>query len=500
MPSAYSNGQNYNLVFFLLFQSLYNEKSLLDQIKQGKSKKEWPSAIKAFALTVHFYSPRAYDYIRKVFFKKLPAPSTMRKWYQTINGEPGMCTEALNALKMKVDEAKVKNKKVVCALLFDEMAIKKQIEWDKNKKKFTGYVDYGTRIEKKESLPEAKEALTFMLNCINDRWKIPIGYFLVNGVTSAEKASMVTHVLDFLSESDVVVASITFDGPPSNLAMCKHLGASFDDKDNMTLFMVHPTTNKKIYLYLDICHMIKLVRNTFASRKVFYDENNDKIEWDYIEKLHALQNEKGLHFANKLARKHIEWVRQKMKVNLAVQTLSNSVADALEYLENKKVEGFLGCGPTVRFIRTFNKLFDVGNSKTKYAKKYKKPIYETTEEIYFTFFEEAEKYLRNLKIKNKPRKNRKGVLLPPRYQLILQTQSKTGFLGFLIGIKNFRDMYNDLVKDQKIIDYLSTYKLSQDHLETFFSAIRSRGGFNNNPTAQQFSSAFKRLLYLYLHV
>lgn len=39
-----------------------------------------------------------------------------------------------------------------------------------------------------------------------------------------------------------------------------------------------------------------------------------------------------------------------------------------------------------------------------------------------------------------------------------------------------------------------TYKLSQDHLEIFFSAIRSRGGFNNNPTAWEFKVALKRLM------
>ena len=38
-----------------------------------------------------------------------------------------------------------------------------------------------------------------------------------------------------------------------------------------------------------------------------------------------------------------------------------------------------------------------------------------------------------------------------------------------------------------------TYKLSQDHLELFFSAVRAAGGFNN-PTAQQFMAAYKRLL------
>ncbi|KAJ8735622.1 hypothetical protein PYW07_007242 [Mythimna separata] len=44
------------------------------------------------------------------------------------------------------------------------------------------------------------------------------------------------------------------------------------------------------------------------------------------------------------------------------------------------------------------------------------------------------------------------------------------------------------------IKLLPIYKLSQDHLECFFSSIRSKGGYNNNPTAFQFQSAYKRLV------
>lgn len=44
------------------------------------------------------------------------------------------------------------------------------------------------------------------------------------------------------------------------------------------------------------------------------------------------------------------------------------------------------------------------------------------------------------------------------------------------------------------MDFLLTYKLSQNHLEMFFSAIRSKGGFNNNPTAAQLEAAYKRLI------
>jgi len=39
-----------------------------------------------------------------------------------------------------------------------------------------------------------------------------------------------------------------------------------------------------------------------------------------------------------------------------------------------------------------------------------------------------------------------------------------------------------------------SFKLSQDHIETFFSSVRQRGGLNNNPSCKQFKSANKKLL------
>lgn len=75
---------------------------------------------------------------------------------------------------------------------------------------------------------------------------------------------------------------------------------------------------------------------------------------------------------------------------------------------------------------------------------------------------------------------------------ILKSNRKTGFLGFIICLINTFDLF-DILKE-KGLKYLLTYKINQDHLETFFSALRSRGGFNNNPNAKQFESSYKRLL------
>lgn len=54
-------------------------------------------------------------------------------------------------------------------------------------------------------------------------------------------------------------------------------------------------------------------------------------------------------------------------------------------------------------------------------------------------------------------------------------------------------MFYDMLKTNDL-DFLLTNKLSQDHLEMFFSAVRARDEFSNNPTCFQFESAYKRLL------
>jgi hypothetical protein len=61
-------------------------------------------------------------------------------------------------------------------------------------------------------------------------------------------------------------------------------------------------------------------------------------------------------------------------------------------------------------------------------------------------------------------------------------------------MRSLGNLFDDVVTKNNYMEYILSYKLSQDHIEMFFSAIRSRGGFTNNPTAMQFRGAYKRLL------
>ena len=145
--------------------------------------KEYSPALRSFALTLHFYSPNAYRYMRKVFDTCLPHPRTIAKWYQQVEGKPGFTNYSFSALKTKVEAAAKMGKSVICSLIMDGIAIRQQVEWDG--KKCHGYIDMGTELDD-DRLPIAKEALVFMVNAVNGSWKLPVGYFLISGLGAQE--------------------------------------------------------------------------------------------------------------------------------------------------------------------------------------------------------------------------------------------------------------------------------------------------------------------------
>ncbi|XP_047996496.1 uncharacterized protein LOC125234355 isoform X5 [Leguminivora glycinivorella] len=61
------------------------------------SEKQYSEETRKFALTLHSFSPKAYNFVRRTFNTCLPHPRTLFRWYQKINAEPGLCVEAFAA-------------------------------------------------------------------------------------------------------------------------------------------------------------------------------------------------------------------------------------------------------------------------------------------------------------------------------------------------------------------------------------------------------------------
>jgi DNA transposase THAP9 len=128
------------------------------------------------------------------------------------------------------------------------------------------------------------------------------------------------------------------------------------------------------------------------------------------------------------------------------------------------------------------RLFDLMNSRNLLASGYKAPLKATNFNERRQFVAMAESYLSSLT-------DRPGAVL------LINTNRKTGFLGLIVSARSVIGIYDELTKRPFIQrPFLLTYKVSQDHIELLFSVIRSKGGYNNNPTARQFSAAYKRLL------
>lgn len=219
------------------------------------------------------------------------------------------------------------------------------------------------------------------------------------------------------------------------------------------------------------------------------DKDNGQIEWSYFEKLVDYGETNNFNLMHSLQRKHIDWHRNVMKVDIAVQTLSASTADSLEFLMKKGEPGFDNAGPTIRFVRIFNNLFDVFNTKTDNCPQdniFKRALCSHNHEDIFALFELATDYIKHLRFVDETDQNRE--------KLIIASRVRTGFKGFIIDMHNLIQIYKEYIVNKQLMTSIHVHWLGQDPLEIFFGKCRSLNGYNDNPTAQQFMAAFRKLL------
>jgi len=111
-----------------------------------------------------------------------------------------------------------------------------------------------------------------------------------------------------------------------------------------------------------------------------------------------------------------------MKVRLAAQTFSQSVADAMTYCKNNlKLTDFNNCALTITFCININNIFDFLNTRNYLSKaEYTKPLKLSGNTNIQTFIQSSISYLQNLKCKDV----KQNKLIP-----LVQSSRKTGFVG-----------------------------------------------------------------------
>lgn len=227
-------------------------------------------------------------------------------------------------------------------LMVDAMAIKKHVQYNPYIQKISRFVDMG---DGKDETDVATEVLVFMVVGLQVHWK-KSGWLLPH-----KGSDLSVHAREELHGRGIRVLCMTMDGHASNVSMCKQLGCQLKGNAHKPLrtFFEHPVTAERVFVLMDACHMFKLARNMLQANSPI-TSTSGAISWSYNVELNSVQNKDGLHAANKITNKHVHFDGQKMKVSLAAQTLSHSVAIALHMLRDIGDSQFKNCDATVEFF------------------------------------------------------------------------------------------------------------------------------------------------------
>ena len=206
-----------------------------------------------FALTLHYYSPRAYNFVRRIL--KLPHASNICKWNGSIDCEPGFLTNVIDFLGK---QAKTDQTLQDCVLIVDAMAIHKGTWFDPKKGTYVGHVDYGGALLEEEDML-ATEVLVFLLCGVSGHWKHPVAYFL----QMKNSAEVLTHLtkdcVHLLQVSGLNVIDLVFDGTYANQNTAKILGCQVNMECKKTWFTIPQNPSSRVHIIFDVCHILKLV-------------------------------------------------------------------------------------------------------------------------------------------------------------------------------------------------------------------------------------------------
>ena len=100
-------------------QELFNNQ-MVNPDSEDKHGYHFTTDMKQFAMTWHYYSPKAYNFVRNVL--SLPHPSCIRTWASTVDCEPGYLA---NIIKLLGEAAKKQPLMKDVVLVVDVMTLHK---------------------------------------------------------------------------------------------------------------------------------------------------------------------------------------------------------------------------------------------------------------------------------------------------------------------------------------------------------------------------------------
>lgn len=408
-------------------------KNQMNMLLNRRKRVNWTSEEAASAFTLRYYSKKAYLYVKEKLHFPLPGLSSLRRWASKLKISNGILTSVLEFMQLAGESMNDFEKTVV--LCFDEVKVQNIVEYDVGNDRILGPHNYMQCI---------------MARGLFSNWKQPIFLDFDRRMTS----NILFSIIDKLSEKGFKVVAIVSDCGSTNVGLWKDLGIDI----NNTSFK-HPATNRDIFVFADIPHLLKLIRNWLLDTG-FQLKDGSLINKNPLEELLKVTDTE-LNVCYKISKKHLECNGpQRQNVRLAAELLSETTAKALA--RYKPGNDPLLAVNVATFISDINQWFDIFNSYAPRNKLASKNAFGINLESQVAHLDKIIDLIENMK---------------PIGKTSIQTFQK----GIIISTKSLKGLFNSM-KEEFNAAYICTHRLNQDCLENFFFQLRSRGGADDHPS------------------
>ena len=357
------DGQNMNATPHMKF--FWEEQMKL--LQSASCGRRYHPQIIRFALSLHRKSPSAYRELWESGALVLPSERILRDYKNYFPPKAGINNENVNALRKKAASFTGNQRYVV--LVMDEMKIQSDLVFDKNSGDLVGFMDLGDPMTNFACLDEkdtiATHALAFLVRGLCTDVKHIIAYFFTGNVTSYQLMPIFWKVVSTLELSlDLWVVGLVNDGASPNRKLFNlHVKLAVDQKCDVVYQTINLFAPSRFF-FADIPHLMKTARNCLynsgsGSRSRLMWNDGQYLLFKHIADIFYWDQAVALHVLPKLTLEHIVLTSfSKMKVKLATQVLSRSVALALEESGNSEVLGI------AEFCRMMNDFFDCTNVRS----------------------------------------------------------------------------------------------------------------------------------------
>jgi len=417
----------------------------------------WSTAEKLTALQLHYKSAKAYRYLASNL--ALPSKVTLSNFIKRCIGDmlPGQNGILLTLLQMRMKSMGILDRQ--CVLVFDEMSLRKQLFYSKKLDIIIGFTDDGQ---------PASHALVFMIRGLASKWKQAVQfYFTHNTVTTNALAKYLQEVVEKIHGIGLTIQCIVCDQGTTNVAVLKQLGLSLEQ----------PSVQVSTYLIpviFDVPHLLKNIRNNLINHDIMVD--GKQVSWKHIKAVYEADKKCALRMLPKLKDEHINpTLTGKMRVCLAAQVFSHAMSAAIKTRVSTN-ELSSNALDTAEFIDKIDDLFDILNSRLLYADKPGRCAITA--------------------ISNHLMQLQEYCAWVSRWSFVDVTSMSRikCHWGMRMSITSITSVVRNLLDTG--FQFVCTARMTQDCLENFFAGIRSCNGWNENPSAYHFCTAFRSAVVL----